>query len=175
MAEIIVAGREEDWEGLKTLLRHWGDPKEGKGFAQHIAIVKMLASDYPPAWDYAIGWLGQHGSPREVVWACRWILTRKIGVENVIRAWRADGMSYRQMAELLGPGYSKSTLQRMESQMNAAVAESMKAEIRLEGEKTRAEVRELGNLIVGSVIAREGSPAEAAEEILAQDEGSSVS
>jgi hypothetical protein len=57
-----------------------------------------------------------------------------------------------------------------EEEMNAAVQDLHEA-IRLEGEKTREDLKDF---ITGTVIAREGHPVEAAEQILDDEESSSV-
>jgi hypothetical protein len=51
--------------------------------------------------------------------------------------------------------------------VNAMIANDLREAIRLEGEKTREEIKDF---ITGTVIAREGHPVEAAEQIL-EDEG----
>jgi hypothetical protein len=91
---------------------------------------------------------------------------RELIIETA-RAFVAWGMPIRMLPGLLQDLYR---LAYKEECVNALIANDLHEAIRLEGEKTRAEVRELGNLIVGTVIAREGHPADAAEEILTAHE-----
>jgi hypothetical protein len=91
--------------------------------------------------------------------------------EETARASVAWGVPEHVVTGLLADIY---WIAYREDHLNALMVNDLRAAIRLEGEKTRAELQELGNLIVGTVIAREGHPAEAAEEILADEEGSGV-
>jgi hypothetical protein len=124
--EIIRAGKKQDWPGVVNLLTYYYSQRDRDPWlAARIRIVLMFASDKPEAWSRALDWLAKHGSPREQVWAARWVLIHKIGAENVIRAWDAEGMGLRPMAALLGPGYSKTQISRIrqrieeEDRMNA--------------------------------------------------------
>jgi hypothetical protein len=89
--------------------------------------------------------------------------------EGVVRILLALGVPERVVTGCLQDLYF---IAYREDLLNALIANDLHEAIRLEGEKTRAEVRELGNLIVGSVIAREGHPVEAAEQILDDEKGS---
>jgi hypothetical protein len=138
----------------------------------------MLSSSNPKLWRRALRWLQRHGTPREQVWACRLVMTDKLGLDYVLpRLLDVHGqggdLSMRDAAELLG--MSKSDVARIskrirEEEMNAAVQDLHEA-IRLEGEKTREDLKDF---ITGTVIAREGHPVEAAEQILDDEESSSV-
>ncbi len=73
----------------------------------------MLVSNDPKLWRRALGWYADHGNAHERIAACRYLVVHKLGAENAIRSWSAEGMSVREMADLLGPGYSKSTIHRI--------------------------------------------------------------
>jgi hypothetical protein len=110
------------------------DRKEGaspplpRALRERVIVCIMLSSSNPILWRRALRWLQRHGTPREQVWACRLVMTDKLGLDYVLpRLLDVHGqggdLSMRDAAELLG--MSKSDVARISKRLREE--ESMNA------------------------------------------------
>jgi hypothetical protein len=143
--DIADAAHKGDTPGVITLLRHYGKDADPM-LRRRILYVLKLTSPDPRAWEKAREIALETGTLEEQNAVARCAL-QKIGVENVIRTWIAEGMSVAEMSQLLGPVASRATIYRIrnkiekEKRMNAQVVNDL-ADLKLgqlmQGEKLDA-------------------------------------